>query len=130
MKKIFLIFGLLLAAITPACAIDVPAPGTSDTEQRLCNTQVGNPDCPGQCVPLNQCLDEDLYEGTCCPHFKHPYTHPIYEIHCGTNMDGNGECISTNRYFDGTVFEIECVTVTTWYPPNAEQGQQTDCRYY
>lgn len=124
LKMIVLVFFVLAGCVTP---------DTTEVSQSVCNTQVGNPDCPGSCVPISWCLDEDLHDGTCCPHFKHPYLNPIHEINCGTNMEGQGECISRNKYFDGSVVQIECVTVITWYPtPDGGllRGEQTDCHYY
>ena len=126
-------------AVDPAGPTDPPDPADqvsvlSTSEQAICNP---GDDCPGghpsHCTPIGACTDANVQNGTCCPHYGTPAPAPIEEVHCGDELDGTPTCISTNRYFDGSLIQIECVTVIQWLNDGnggLTRAEVTDCHYY
>lgn len=124
----------LIAVLLTAC---LDAPSTSTDEQANCTQDPFAPEantigCRQHCTALDSCTDANLQSGTCCAHFGTPAPAPIHSVQCGNELDGTPTCIGTNRYFDGTLVQIECTTVTQWFVVNGQVESQstTDCHYY
>jgi hypothetical protein len=88
----------------------------STTEQLICTIQdqaAGT--CPGQegCVPLDDCVDANLQDGSCCIRYGQPKTITTYSVTCSNEPGQTSSCTRRNTYDFGLV-AIQCTTVTYW----------------